>query len=151
MEFQLTGRRFAIKYKTYGTSDAMVWIDDQPISAQPISVRASTRETTRSKRRIRQLDEALARADGASRERALQAYPQQMKAVYGGYYTLGRLFDAAQDTRLERKSEGLIVVREGLADPELVDGRVEGFHMRVVTTWSAALAQSASLLRRSAA
>ena len=30
--------------------------------------------------------------------------------------TLGRLFDAAQDTRLERKSEGLIVVREGLAD-----------------------------------
>ena len=29
--------------------------------------------------------------------------------------TLGRLFDAAQDTRLERKSEGLIVVREGLA------------------------------------
>ncbi|MGV3633603.1 MAG: GntR family transcriptional regulator [Pseudorhodoplanes sp.] len=30
--------------------------------------------------------------------------------------TLGRLFDAAQDTRLERKSEGLIAVREGLAD-----------------------------------
>jgi DNA-binding GntR family transcriptional regulator len=30
--------------------------------------------------------------------------------------TLGRLFDAAQDTRLERKTEGLIVVREGLAD-----------------------------------
>jgi DNA-binding GntR family transcriptional regulator len=29
--------------------------------------------------------------------------------------TLGRLFDAAQDTRLERRSEGLIVVREGLA------------------------------------
>ena len=29
--------------------------------------------------------------------------------------TLGRLFDAAQDTRLERKSEGLIAVREELA------------------------------------
>ena len=29
--------------------------------------------------------------------------------------TLGRLFDAAQDTRLERKIRGLIVVREGLA------------------------------------
>jgi len=36
VEFTLTGRRFALKYKTYGTSDAMVWIDDQPISAQPI-------------------------------------------------------------------------------------------------------------------
>jgi len=29
--------------------------------------------------------------------------------------TLGRLFDAAQDTRLDRKSEGLIVMRESLA------------------------------------
>ena len=28
--------------------------------------------------------------------------------------TLGRLFDAAQDTRFERKSEGFLVVREGL-------------------------------------
>jgi lysophospholipase L1-like esterase len=36
VEFRLTGRRFAIKYKTYTTSDAMVWIDDRPISAQPI-------------------------------------------------------------------------------------------------------------------
>jgi geranylgeranyl reductase family protein len=36
--------------------------------------------------------QALARAEGPSRERALQAYPAQMKAVYGGYYTLGRVF-----------------------------------------------------------
>jgi len=36
--------------------------------------------------------QALARPQGPSRERALQAYPEQMKAVYGGYYTLGRVF-----------------------------------------------------------
>ena len=36
--------------------------------------------------------QALARPDGPGRERALQAYPAQMKAVYGGYYTLGRVF-----------------------------------------------------------
>lgn len=36
--------------------------------------------------------QALSRPDGASRERALQAYPERMRAVYGGYYTLGRVF-----------------------------------------------------------
>ncbi len=36
--------------------------------------------------------QALARPAGSSRERALQAYPEQMKALYGGYYTLGRVF-----------------------------------------------------------
>jgi len=36
--------------------------------------------------------QALSRPDSASRERALQAYPAQMKSVYGGYYTLGRIF-----------------------------------------------------------
>ena len=36
--------------------------------------------------------QALARPDGPARERALQAYPTQMKAVYGGYFTLGRVF-----------------------------------------------------------
>jgi hypothetical protein len=35
---------------------------------------------------------ALARPDGAARELALQAYPAAMKAAYGGYYTLGRVF-----------------------------------------------------------
>ncbi|MGZ6792910.1 MAG: geranylgeranyl reductase family protein [Mycobacteriales bacterium] len=36
--------------------------------------------------------QALARAEGPARERALEAYPAAMKATYGGYYTLGRVF-----------------------------------------------------------
>jgi hypothetical protein len=36
--------------------------------------------------------QALARPQGAARETALQGYPAAMKAAYGGYYTLGRLF-----------------------------------------------------------
>ena len=36
--------------------------------------------------------QAMARPDGASRERALQAYPQVMKDALGGYFTLGRIF-----------------------------------------------------------
>jgi geranylgeranyl reductase family protein len=36
--------------------------------------------------------QALARPEGPARERALQAYPAAMKATYGGYYTLGRVF-----------------------------------------------------------
>ena len=36
--------------------------------------------------------QALARPAGPSRELALHAYPAQMKAAYGGYYTLGRVF-----------------------------------------------------------
>jgi geranylgeranyl reductase family protein len=36
--------------------------------------------------------QALARPEGPQRERALQAYPAAMKATYGGYYTLGRVF-----------------------------------------------------------
>jgi geranylgeranyl reductase family protein len=36
--------------------------------------------------------QALARPAGPSRERALQGYPERMRAVYGGYYTLGRVF-----------------------------------------------------------
>ncbi len=36
--------------------------------------------------------QALARPDGPARERALEAYPAAMKATYGGYYTLGRVF-----------------------------------------------------------
>jgi geranylgeranyl reductase family protein len=36
--------------------------------------------------------QAVARAPGPARERALQAYPEAMKAGYGGYYTLGRVF-----------------------------------------------------------
>ena len=36
--------------------------------------------------------QALSRPAGPARERALQAYPTQMKAAYGGYFTLGRVF-----------------------------------------------------------
>ena len=36
--------------------------------------------------------QALARTPGAGRERALEAYPAALKARYGGYYTLGRVF-----------------------------------------------------------
>jgi geranylgeranyl reductase family protein len=36
--------------------------------------------------------QALARPEGPARERALQAYPTQLQARYGGYYTLGRVF-----------------------------------------------------------
>jgi geranylgeranyl reductase family protein len=36
--------------------------------------------------------QALARPAGPAREKALQAYPEAMKATYGGYYTLGRVF-----------------------------------------------------------
>ncbi|MEP6464342.1 MAG: geranylgeranyl reductase family protein [Frankiaceae bacterium] len=36
--------------------------------------------------------QALARPDGPARERALSAYPAALKDIYGGYYTLGRVF-----------------------------------------------------------
>jgi geranylgeranyl reductase family protein len=36
--------------------------------------------------------QALARPAGPGRERALEAYPATLKARYGGYYTLGRVF-----------------------------------------------------------
>ncbi len=36
--------------------------------------------------------QALARSQGPSRERALQAYPNLLRQRYGGYYTLGRVF-----------------------------------------------------------
>jgi menaquinone-9 beta-reductase len=36
--------------------------------------------------------QALARPDGPMRERALRAYPQALKAEYGGYYRLGGIF-----------------------------------------------------------
>ena len=36
--------------------------------------------------------QALARPAGPQRETALQAYPAVMKATYGGYFTLGRVF-----------------------------------------------------------
>ena len=36
--------------------------------------------------------QALARPEGPQREHALLAYPEAMKAQYGGYFTLGRVF-----------------------------------------------------------
>ena len=36
--------------------------------------------------------QALARAEGPARERALRSYPDRLRADYGGYYTLGRVF-----------------------------------------------------------
>lgn len=36
--------------------------------------------------------QALARPEGPDRERALQAYPQELKIRYGGYYRLGGMF-----------------------------------------------------------
>jgi geranylgeranyl reductase family protein len=36
--------------------------------------------------------QALAARTGVERERALHAYPSTLKATYGGYYTLGRMF-----------------------------------------------------------
>ena len=36
--------------------------------------------------------QALARPEGASRERVLHSYPDALDAAYGGYFTLGRIF-----------------------------------------------------------
>lgn len=38
------------------------------------------------------ISQALSRADGAARERALLAYPRVLRDELGGYYTLGRVF-----------------------------------------------------------
>jgi hypothetical protein len=49
VEFEFTGRTFSIEYRTYEDSDAMVWIDDQPVAASPIIGRdeANGRKTGR--------------------------------------------------------------------------------------------------------
>ncbi len=60
--------------------------------------------------------QALARPAGPARERALEAYPLQMKAVYGGYYTLGRIF-----VRLIGNPQVMaIATRHGLPRPLLM-------------------------------
>jgi flavin-dependent dehydrogenase len=38
------------------------------------------------------LVQALARPEGAGREKALQAYPRALEQMWGGYFTLGRGF-----------------------------------------------------------
>src|SRR3954454_19293668 len=60
--------------------------------------------------------QALARPTTDSRERALQAYPQTLKQVYGGYYTVGRMFvKAIGDDRVMR-----LATRHGLPHPVLM-------------------------------
>jgi menaquinone-9 beta-reductase len=60
--------------------------------------------------------QALARPTADSRERALAAYPRTLKATYGGYYTVGRLFvKAIGDDRVMR-----MATRHGLPHPVLM-------------------------------
>jgi len=60
--------------------------------------------------------QAMARPAGPGRERALQAYPEQMKARYGGYYTLGRVFVGL----IGNPSVMKLATRHGLPHPLLM-------------------------------
>ncbi|HEY8456440.1 MAG TPA: geranylgeranyl reductase family protein [Actinopolymorphaceae bacterium] len=60
--------------------------------------------------------QALARPAGPQRERALASYPRTLKQLYGGYYTLGRLFvKAIGDPRVMK-----LATRHGLPRPLLM-------------------------------
>ena len=60
--------------------------------------------------------QALARPSAAGREQTLQDYPRLLKATYGGYYTLGRLFvKAIGNPQLMR-----VATRHGLPHPTLM-------------------------------
>ena len=60
--------------------------------------------------------QASGRETAASRERALQAYPQALKEAYGGYYTLGRVF-----VRLIGNPQVMkVATRHGLPHPTLM-------------------------------
>ena len=60
--------------------------------------------------------QALARPDDSSRERVLRSYPRALKAQYGGYYTLGRMFvKAIGDPRIMK-----LATRHGLPHPVLM-------------------------------
>ena len=62
------------------------------------------------------IGQALARPDDAGREAALAAYPQALKAAFGGYYTLGRVFvKAIGDPRIMG-----LATRHGLPHPTLM-------------------------------
>ena len=62
------------------------------------------------------ISQALARPTADGRERALQAYPQTLKQVYGGYYTVGRMFvKAIGDDRVMK-----LATRHGLPHPVLM-------------------------------
>jgi geranylgeranyl reductase family protein len=60
--------------------------------------------------------QALARPTAAQRERALYDYPRMVKAAYGGYYTLGRLFVAAIGNPKVMK----FATRHGMPHPTLM-------------------------------
>jgi len=60
--------------------------------------------------------QALARPAGPARERALAAYPRELKARYGGYYTLGRVFVSAIGHPAVMKA----ATRHGLPHPLLM-------------------------------
>jgi menaquinone-9 beta-reductase len=60
--------------------------------------------------------QALARPTADARERALEAYPQTLKAMYGGYYTVGRVFvKLIGDDRVMK-----LATRHGLPHPVLM-------------------------------
>ncbi|MDQ1626792.1 MAG: menaquinone-9 beta-reductase [Actinomycetota bacterium] len=60
--------------------------------------------------------QALARPTDDGRERALAAYPQALKASYGGYYTVGRMFvKLIGDDRVMK-----LATRHGLPHPVLM-------------------------------
>jgi menaquinone-9 beta-reductase len=60
--------------------------------------------------------QALARPSAAAREHALAAYPQTLKEVYGGYFTVGRVFvKLIGDDRVMK-----LAARHGLPHPVLM-------------------------------
>ncbi|MGH3095030.1 MAG: geranylgeranyl reductase family protein [Streptosporangiales bacterium] len=60
--------------------------------------------------------QALARPTAGARERALAAYPRQVRAKYGGYYTLGRIFvRMISNPRLMQ-----VATRHGLPHPTMM-------------------------------
>jgi geranylgeranyl reductase family protein len=62
------------------------------------------------------ISQALARPTADARERALEAYPQALKATYGGYYTVGRVFvKLIGDDRVMK-----LATRHGLPHPVLM-------------------------------
>ncbi len=62
------------------------------------------------------ISQALARPAGTHRERVLASYPRALKATYGGYYTLGRLFVRAIGNPQVMK----LATRHGLPRPTLM-------------------------------
>jgi len=60
--------------------------------------------------------QASGRPTAAAREHALQAYPRTLKDVYGGYFTVGRIFVRA----IGHPSVMKLATRHGLPHPTLM-------------------------------